>query len=90
MPLTNDLTARPGLEPSVPESLSFEHRAAIWVEVMDASEKLLLAGLARQIGPEGDLRAAYRAWYAQQMEEHDRAVEQLAANMDRDGMRRDC
>ncbi len=52
---------------------SAEH-VARWVACMDACEQFLLAGLRREIGPEGDLRAAYRRWYAQQMEEHDRMM----------------
>jgi hypothetical protein len=30
---------------------------------MDASAQFLLAGLRREIGPDGDLKAAYRKWY---------------------------
>jgi hypothetical protein len=33
------------------------------------------------------LRAAYRRWCAQQMEEHDRAMEQMAANLYKRGVR---
>jgi len=32
------------------------------------------AGLRRRIGPDGDLQAAYRAWLAEQMEEHDATI----------------
>jgi hypothetical protein len=46
---------------------------ALWADITDASEELLLAGLRRQIGPNGDLKAAYRRWYDQYTEEHDRA-----------------
>ena len=31
---------------------------------MNACEEFLLAGLRREIGPHGDLQAAYRKWYA--------------------------
>ena len=54
---------------------------------MDASEELLLAGLSREIGPDGDLREAYRRWYTRQMEDHDRAKQQMAESLYRRGVR---
>jgi hypothetical protein len=51
-----------------------------WLSLFDISERLLLAGLRRRIGPDGDLKAAYRQWYCEQMDEHDRLV---AASYDR-------
>jgi hypothetical protein len=49
--------------------------------MLDAGYKLVMAGLAREIGPSGDLNAAYRLWYAEQMIEHDRAIEQMLNRM---------
>jgi hypothetical protein len=46
----------------------------------------LLAGLRQQVGPGGDLCEAYRQWYAQQMEEHDRWTRRLAENLHRRGV----
>jgi hypothetical protein len=54
---------------------------------MDASEELLLAGLSRQVGPDGDLRDAHRRWYVRQMEDHDRAMQRMAENLYRRGVR---
>lgn len=51
--------------------LTPEQGISLWVDVMDACEQFLLAGLRRKIGPRGDLTAAYRDWYARQMEAHD-------------------
>ena len=76
-----------GMEHAVPESLSFDQRAALWADLMDASEELLLAGLARQVGPDGDMRESYRRWYAYQMEEHDQAMRLMAESLYRRGMR---
>ena len=44
---------------------------AEWLDMLQTAEKLVCAGLRREIGPAGDLRAAYRQWYADQMLEHD-------------------
>jgi hypothetical protein len=46
----------------------------MWLDLMGACEQFLLAGLRREIGPAGDLCAAYRRWYAGQMEEHDQVL----------------
>ena len=49
-------------------------RIATWLDLMRTTDKLLLAGLRRRIGPDGDLKAAYREWYAEQTREHDEAM----------------
>ena len=73
------------LSPVVPDHLTVEQRIALWVDLMNAGEQFLLAGLRREIGPEGDLQAAYRQWYAEQMEEHDQTMERLARELRRRG-----
>ena len=70
----NQLIPPPELAPSMPRDSTPDQRVAAWVDLMNASEQFVLAGLRRQIGTDGDLAAAYRAWYARQMEEHDRTV----------------
>lgn len=57
-----------------PRKLTPEQGIALWVDLMHTCEQFLLAGLRRKIGPHGDLNAAYREWYARQMEEHDRMM----------------
>lgn len=73
------------LAPAVPEGATPEQCIAMWVDLMNACEQFVLAGLRREIGPDGDLRAAYRQWYAEQMEEHDRMIMNLAEELDRRG-----
>jgi hypothetical protein len=73
------------LAPSVPDHTTPQQRIALWLDLMEACDQLVLAGLRREIGPEGDLRAAYRRWYAEQMEEHDRMILHLAAELNRRG-----
>ena len=69
----------PSLAPGTPSSRCIE----IWAEWLDTCEQFLLAGLRRQIGPDGDLRAAYRQWYAERMAEHDRTMLHLAEEFER-------
>ena len=52
---------------------------------MDASEQFLLAGLRREIGPDGDLKAAYRKWYKEQMEEHDKMIFHMMEELSKRG-----
>jgi hypothetical protein len=85
--MANQLIPPAGMEPSIPDHLTFDQRAALWADLMDASEALLLAGLSRQVGPNGDTREAYRHWYAKLMEEHDQAMRQTAENLYRRGVR---
>ena len=88
--MANQLMPPPGMEHSIPDHLTPDQRLAVWADLMDASEELLLAGLSREIGPDGDLREAYRGWYARRMEEHDQAVRQSAENLYRRGVRHGC
>lgn len=66
-------------EPTVRDTPSA--RIALWRDLMRTTDKLLLAGLRRRIGPDGDLREAYRQWYAQQMREHDEVVARIARRL---------
>ncbi len=71
--------------PTIPDNTTPEQRIALWVDLMDACEQFLLAGLCREIGPDGDLQAAYREWYRQQMEEHDQMILHMVEEFHRRG-----
>lgn len=73
----------PATAPPSVKHLPLEKRIALWAELVDENEALLRAGLRAQIGPAGDLDAAYRQWYARHMEDHDRLLAGLAANLSR-------
>jgi len=83
--MSDPLLAPPDLAPSVPDNATPEQCIAMWVDLMNACEQFLLAGLRREIGPEGDLKAAYRRWYAEQMEEHDRTMLHMVREFNRRG-----
>jgi hypothetical protein len=85
--MSNQLIPPPGLEPPMPDRLTHGQLFQLWIDVMDTGEALLLAGLRRQIGPDGDLQAAYRKWYERRMEEHDEALRVQAENLFRRGVR---
>jgi hypothetical protein len=73
------------LTPSVPKSATPQQCIAMWVDLTNACEQLLIAGLRREIGPDGDLKAACGKWYAEQMEEHDRTVMRMLTRMSHQG-----
>ncbi len=59
---------------SVPLTATPEQCIRLWLDLMSTCDQFLLAGLRREIGPDGDLRAAYRRWYSGEMEQHDRMM----------------
>ncbi len=71
------------LSPTLPEGITREQCVALWLDLMDTCDKFLLVGLRREVGPQGDVTAAYQKWYAETMEEHDRMMIQMAENMGR-------
>lgn len=73
MPSAETITkaiSRPRRRPSVEGVLR-------WMDLMETCEQLVLAGLRRKVGPDGDLAEAYRAWNARQMARRDRELPQM-------------
>ena len=83
--MSGQLIPPPELAPPIPRSATRQQCIAAWLDLMDACEQFLLAGLRREIGPEGDLEAAYRRWYAEQMREHDRTMLRMIEEFERRG-----
>ncbi len=81
--MPGELLAPPELAPPVPDGATPEQCIAMWLDLLEACDQFLLAGLRREIGPDGDLKAAYRRWYAQHMEEHDRMIFHMAEEFTR-------
>jgi hypothetical protein len=81
--LAGELLPPPDLAPPVPHDTTPEERVRMWVDLVNACEQFLLAGLRREIGPDGDLQAAYQRWYRQQREEHERTVIHMLSEFQR-------
>lgn len=84
--ITGQRPAPADLLASVPPTATPGQCIELWLDLMNTCDQLLLAGLRREIGPNGDLRAAYRRWYSAEMEEHDRMMVHLMQEF----QRRDC
>jgi hypothetical protein len=81
--MTSQLLPPPELAPPVPPGLPSEQYISMWFDLLETCEQFLLAGLREQIGPGGDLQAAYVDWYWKQMEEHDRTMLHMMAEFER-------
>jgi len=79
--MASQLLLPPELAPPLPRTAA--EGIALWADLMDTCEQFLLAGLRREIGPNGDLQAAHRRWYAEQMEEHDRMIFHMLTELSR-------
>jgi len=47
----------------IPSQEEVNRRMAQWYQAMELSHSMLMAGLRRKVGPDGDLIAAFREWY---------------------------
>jgi hypothetical protein len=69
------------LAPPIPHDLSSEQCIALWREAYDAGEQLLLAGLSREVGPGGDVLAAFRRWNEDYLRQHDEMIFRMLTNL---------
>ena len=83
--MAGSLVSPPELTPSVPPSATPQQCIAMWADLTAACDQFLLAGLRRELGPSGDVAAAYRKWYAEQTEEHDRVMLHMMEEFERRG-----
>jgi hypothetical protein len=62
------------LSPPSTISLTPDERIRVWLDLMEFTDELFLAGLRHRIGPEGDLQAAVREWYRRDREQRDEDI----------------
>jgi hypothetical protein len=86
--MAGQLLPPPELAPTVPQTATPAQCVKAWFDLMDFCEELLLSGLRHDVGPNGDLRAAYRRWYAEQNDEHDRTIVRMLTELSRREQRR--
>ena len=75
--MAGQLIPPPEMAPRSEKATSPTERILVWCDLMNACEQFLLAGLQRKVGPDGDLRSAYRDWYRRQCEEKDQRIQAL-------------
>jgi hypothetical protein len=69
--------------PEVPDEITMGQRIVLWMEVMENNEQLILNRLRKDVGPNGDVMAAYRRWCRQQMEEHEKGLFRMMERLNR-------
>jgi hypothetical protein len=81
--MAGKLIPPPGIAPEYPQGASTAYCIRAWLDLMRSGDKLLKAGLRRDVGPEGDLNNALRQWYATQCEEHTQKVRRMLLELSR-------
>ena len=76
--MKNQLIPPPELAPPSIGHLSVPERIALWVRMVDDGDRLIQAALRREIGPDGDLVAAFRAWLERRSDEKIRELRAVA------------
>ena len=76
--MTRRVPSTPGISRPDLSDYSAKQCVAAWLDLFETGEVFLLAGLRHELGREGDLVSAYRQWYTQQMDQHDRMIARMA------------
>jgi hypothetical protein len=70
-PMSGTAPSHVDLSPASTMHLSPAERVRVWLDLMELTDQLFLAGLRHRIGPDGDLKEAVRQWYIRDREERD-------------------
>lgn len=81
--MAGQLIPLPGMDADLPPDATPQQGIAIWIDLMRTGSTLLLAGLRREIGPNGDINKALRKWYEEQMREHDEVMARVVERINR-------
>ncbi len=81
--MKNQLIPPPELAlPSI-RDLPDEEKVALWAQMVEDGDQLVMAGLRDRVGPNGDPQAAFLEWLDRRTAEHDRAIVQMITNLRR-------
>lgn len=81
--MANQLLPPPELAPTLPPGLTAAQKVALWLDLLEACDQLLLAGLRHKVGPHGDVWAAYRQWSERQAADHEQMLCHLLQELHR-------
>ena len=81
--MKNQLIPPPELAPPSMRHLSPEQKVAVWAQMVDEGDELVMAGLRRRIGPNGDVQAEFLKWVERRDAEHDRMIVRMITEMRR-------
>ncbi len=81
--MKNQLIPPPELAPPSIRHLAPDEKVALWAQMVDEGDQMVIAGLQRRLGPHGDVEAAFLAWLDRRTAEHDRALVQMLKTLHR-------
>jgi len=81
--MKNQLIPPPDLAPPSIRDMTPREKVALWAQMVDDGDQLVLAGLRRRIGPNGDVRKAFLEWLDRRDAEHDRTVARMITEIRR-------
>jgi len=81
--MKNQLIPPPELAPPSIRDMPPKDKVALWAQMVDEGDQLVLAGLRRRIGPNGDLAKAFHEWLDRRDADHDRAIEHMITELRR-------
>ncbi|MCY2988339.1 MAG: hypothetical protein NTY19_10820 [Planctomycetota bacterium] len=76
--MVDQLNTEGASAPSSRPTWTPEQGVRLWIDLMETCDQLLVAGLEASLGPDGNLREAYRQWHAEKMREHDAMIFHMA------------
>lgn len=68
----------PEFDHTLTQNLSHDQLVGMWLDALEASDAMLLAGLRATLPTEADVREAYRRWYEQYCDDHFKMLERMA------------
>ncbi len=84
MMMPNQLIPPKALASTLPPETTVDESIRIWIDLIDSTERLVLAGIEREVGRER-LPEAYRAWCEEQSRLHLQHVAVLARRLNAPG-----
>lgn len=88
--MPHELLPPPGLDHPLPKNLTAAQRVAIYVDLLETTEQMLIAGLKARMPPGSDIREAVRRVYERQSAEHVASLERIAERIHRVESQRAC
>ena len=76
--MKNQLIPPPELAPPGIGHLSVEERIVLWAQMVDEGDQLVLTALRRQVGPDGDVAAAFVEWLDRRADQKIRELREVA------------
>jgi hypothetical protein len=76
--MTYQLLPPPDLDHPLPDHLSHEQLASLWIDILETGETLLMAGIRARLPLGGDVTAVHRAWYEGYCRDHLAMLERMA------------